>query len=189
MLPILLNAQIINLEEKDGTRIENAYYKDVNNFFDQFEGTYSYTNGTTELTMVFKKITNWYNSGYYQDLLAGEVKFVKDGVLKFDNLSRINQNLAHKYEHHIIGNSIIQPSELPVCSDCLANQKRARLIFFGRENNFGGTIFLQKLPSQMGQPEKIKIFILYSTNWSIEGQIEPQLPLISFGEYILVKQN
>ncbi|MEX0594925.1 MAG: DUF6705 family protein, partial [Candidatus Paceibacterota bacterium] len=163
LLSLSANAQIINLEEWDGTRVENAYFKDINNFFNQFEGTYTYSNGTTELTIVFKKFTNWYNSGYYEDLLAGEVKFIKDGDLKFDNLSRINQNLSNKYQHHIIGNSIITPLDRPVCADCLQNQKRAKLIFFGRENNFGGTIFLQKLPAQIGQPEKIKIFILYST--------------------------
>ena len=39
--------QIIDIQDKDGNRDTNTYYKDVNNLLNPYEGTYVYTNGNT----------------------------------------------------------------------------------------------------------------------------------------------
>lgn len=180
-------SQTINIENKDGTRIAGAYYKDVNSHLNQFEGTYRYINGNEELTIVFKKFTNLFNGEYYQDVLAGEIKFKKDGIVLFDNLSKINENLPNKYLHDICGNSIIKNTSRPVCPDCYENQKRARLIFFGRDNNDeGGAIILQKI-IENGQPERMRIYILYTNRIKIHGEPEPLPAKIRDGEYILTR--
>ncbi len=183
----LIQAQEINLEDKDGTRITGAYYKDINNHLNQFEGTYKYTQGNTELTMVFKKIVEYNNGVYRQDLLIGEVKFVKDGLILFNNLSKINTVYPNQFSHHIVGNTIIKPSSRPVCVGCTANQKRVDLIFFGRDNNMGGSIILQKL-TESNQPEKLKINIIYRNSIWLPGEPEPLDALIKNGEYVLIKQ-
>ena len=183
----LIQAQEINLEDKDGTRITGAYYKDINNHLNQFEGTYKYTQGNTELTMVFKKIVEYNNGVYRQDLLIGEVKFVKDGLILFNNLSKINTVYPNQFSHDIVGNTIIKPTSRPVCVGCTANQKRARLIFFGNDNNMGGSIILQKL-TESNQPEKLKINIMYRNSIWLPGEPEPLDALIKNGEYIMIKQ-
>ena len=183
----LIQAQEINLEDKDGTRITGAYYKDINNHLNQFEGTYKYTQGNTELTMVFKKIVEYNNGVYRQDLLIGEVKFVKDGLILFNNLSKINTVYPNQFSHDIVGNTIIKPTSRPVCVGCTANQKRARLIFFGNDNNMGGSIILQKL-TESNQPEKLKINIMYRNSIWLPGEPEPLDALIKNGEYVLIKQ-
>lgn len=184
-----LYSQIINIEGWDGEYSDGAYYKDINNHLDQFEGTYRYTSGSEELTIVFKKFTNQFNGVYYQDLLAGEIKYIKDGVILFDNLSKINQDLPNKFLHDICGNTIIKNTSRPVCPDCYENQKRTRLVFFGRDNNDnGGGMVVQKI-IQSGQPEKIRIYILNDTRIWIEGQQEPLPSKIIGNEYILTRIN
>ena len=183
----LIQAQEINLEDKDGTRITGAYYKDINNHLNQFEGTYKYTQGNTELTMVFKKIVKYNNGIYFEDLLIGEVKFVKDGLILFNNLSKINTVYPNQFSHDIVGNTIIKPTSRPVCVGCTANQKRARLIFFGNDNNMGGSIILQKI-TEANQPDKLKINIMYSRSIRLAGEPEPLDALIKNGEYVLIKQ-
>ncbi len=183
-----IHSQVINIEDKDGTRLNGAYYKDVNNHLNQFEGTYKYTSGGEELTLVLKKFVNNFNSVYYQDLLAGEFKYVMNGVTIFDNLNKINQNLPNKFLHDVSGNSVINPSVRPVCEDCTTNQKRAELVFFGRNNNTrGGSIILQKI-IENGQPEKLRIRIFYNDFIQIEGEQERLDSVILSSEYILVKQ-
>jgi hypothetical protein len=187
LISISINAQILDLEEKNGTRINGSYYKDVYNNLNQFEGTYKYENGTEKITMVFKKIINFYNGEYYQDLLVGEVKYEINGAVKFDNLSKINNNYPNPFSHDICGNSIITDLDRPVCIGCTPNQKRARVIFFGRDNNDGGTLILQKI-IESGQPEKLKIWIRYNNRVLIDGELEPPGPLIKNGYYTLTKQ-
>ena len=183
----LTQAQDVNIEGWDGEYTSGVYYKDINNHLNQFEGTYKYTEGNTELTMVFKKIVKYNNGVYYEDLLIGEVKFVKDGLILFNNLSKINTVYPNQFSHHIVGNTIIKPTSRPVCVGCTANQKRVDLIFFGRDNNMGGSIILQKL-TESNQPEKLKINIMYRNSIWLPGEPEPLDALIKNGEYVLIKQ-
>ncbi|CAM3982946.1 DUF6705 domain-containing protein [Flavobacterium antarcticum] len=184
---LFAQSQVVNIEGWDGTRIDGVYYKDVNNHLNQFEGTYKYTEGNTEITMVFKKIINYYDGVYYEDLLIGEVKFVKDGLILFNNLSKINTVYPNQFSHHIVGNTILEPTNRPVCVGCTANQKRVDLIFFGRENNMGGSIILQKI-TQGNQPDKLKIDIMYLGSIWLPGEPKPLDALIKNGEYLLIKQ-
>jgi hypothetical protein len=184
----IIHSQIVDIEYWDGEEVTGTYYKDLNNHLNQFEGTYKYTTGSEEFTLVLKKFVNNYNSVYYQDLLAGEIKYVKNGIIIFDNLNKINQNLANKFLHDICGNSVIKSFDRPLCDDCIINQKRVKLIFFGRNNNQrGGNMVLQKI-IEHSQPQKIKIKIFYSNFVQVEGDAERLDPIIPSGEYTLIKQ-
>jgi len=178
-------SQVINIKDKNGTRQNGAYYKDVDNELNQFEGTYQYVNGNDELTIVFKKHVHFYLTPYAEDLLLGEIKYKKNGLVLFDNLSKINDNLTNKYDHDICGNSLLtNTGHRPVCDDCQPNQYRVSLIFFGRSNNArGGSIILKKF-TENGQ-EKMKITVLYL------GAISSPIldPLIPWGDYVLTRIN
>ncbi len=189
LLSIKCSSQTVNIKDKDGTRTNGAYYKDVDNELNQFEGTYQLitNNGNDELTIVFKKFTNQYNTKFYQDVLAGEIRFKKNGVTYFDNLNKLNLNLPNKYLHDICGNSLIENDTRPVCEDCSANQFRARLIFFGRNNICGGYVILQKI-IENGQ-EKIKASFYHDCNEYYPGQSENPNPYLVAGDYILTRIN
>ena len=182
-------SQIINLKDKDGTRIDGAYYKDVDNELDQFVGTYKLisNNGLDEMTMVFKKFVNYYNNKFYQDILVGEMKYKKDGVLYFDNLNKINENYQYKHKHDIAGNTLLANQTRPVCYDCTPNQYRAELIFYGRSNNngCGGYIVVKKF-TENGQ-EKIKVTFYFVYDGQVEGEPENPKSYFPGGDYILTK--
>ncbi len=178
------SSQVINLKDWRGDVINGAYYKDIDNELDQFVGTYQLisNNGNDEMTIVFNKIENFsLPNTYAEDLLVGEIKFKKDGILYFNNLNKINENYTNKYLHDICGNSLIANLTRPVCNDCATNQFRARLTFFGRNNNCGGYVILQKIND--GQ-EKIKASFFLNCG-TFEENRESFIP---GGDYILTKQ-
>jgi hypothetical protein len=186
LLSLSCASQIINIKDKDGTRIDGAYYKDTDNELDQFVGTYQLigNNGLDEMTIVFKKFSNYYNTKYYQDILVGEIKFKKDGILYFDNLDKINANYQYKHKHDIAGNSLMTNLLRPVCNDCWPNQFRADLIFFGNNNNCGGNVILQKIIDN-GQ-EKMKVSFWLDCGSVADGAVEP-IPFIPGEDFVLTK--
>ena len=82
LLSINCKAQspIIDIIDDDGSEVNGAYYKDVNNLLNPFEGTYVYTSGSTTLKIVLVKKVLQYNSQYYEDLIIGEYQYKKYGV-------------------------------------------------------------------------------------------------------------
>lgn len=58
----------------------NAYKKDLNNDLDKFTGTWKYSNGSTELTVVIIKKEQVYNGSFYSDELAGNYRYLENGV-------------------------------------------------------------------------------------------------------------
>lgn len=179
-------SQSVNIKNWNGNYVANTYYEDIDNELNQFEGTYQFTNGNNELTFTFKKQLKYYNTSYYQDLLTGEYKYKEGGVILVDNLNRINQNLLNKYSHDICGNTLIYNDMKPNCDNCLPNQLRADLIFFGRSNNDnGGSIVIQKF-NENGQ-EKIKIIIFYLARIINPGDAMPLDPKLPSGEYTLTR--
>jgi hypothetical protein len=62
---------IFPLEDWDEEQ-SNAYYKDLDNELDTFEGTWLYTNGNTSWKIILKKEITFFNDKYYEDLIVGE---------------------------------------------------------------------------------------------------------------------
>ena len=189
LVTISCQSQTINLKDWRGDIAIGAYYKDIDNELNQFAGTYQLlgNNGLDEMTIVFKKFVNYYNSKFYQDILVGEMKYKKDGVLYFDNLNKINENYQYKHKHDIAGNSLIANQTRPVCNDCSPNQYRADLIFYGRNNNnhCGGDLILRKF-IENGQ-EKIKASFYFHPAGQVEGEPENPKSYFPGGDYILTK--
>ena len=98
---------IIDLNDRNGTIINGAYYKDVNNLLNQFEGTYVLNDGVNYLKIVFQKKTMQYTGSCYQDLLIGEYQYKENGVEKINTLSRLTTPLQHVYHHAIHGNHFL----------------------------------------------------------------------------------
>ena len=54
---------------------ENAYYKDTNNFFNDFEGTWIATKGNKTLKIVLLKKIKSYTGKIYTDYVSGEYEY------------------------------------------------------------------------------------------------------------------
>src|SRR5574343_283128 len=127
----IINAQtpIIHLEDKDGSRLNGAYYKDIDSVFNNYEGVWEYSNGLDTLKIELRKITFQFLGRCYEDVLVGEIKYVKNGVEKANTLSEINANYGKEKRHTISGNTILTSPQRLICTDCAPGEKRVYLGF------------------------------------------------------------
>ena len=100
---ISCKAQIPIKSIYDDTDINGAYYKDTNNDFDKFVGTWKYTNGITSLTITLQKKAQYHKfhsngDNYYLDVMVGEYKYIENGVEKINTLPFLSQNFDDPYK-------------------------------------------------------------------------------------------
>ncbi len=90
------NPIIALFEGSKSPRTMNAYYKDTYGDFDRLVGTWKYSNGTEEFTIILKKKEmNLYNESlpmvYYTDYLYGEFKYIDNtGTTLINTLANID---------------------------------------------------------------------------------------------------
>ncbi|WP_299116173.1 DUF6705 family protein [uncultured Winogradskyella sp.] len=116
---------IKSIDSLDWEYQNNAYYKDLNNDLDAFEGTWLYTNGNTSLKMVLEKRTMQFNGDYYTDLIVGEYQYIKNGVEKINTLNQLSQDLGEN--HSIEGNFTRKTCEVSPVDDCVDGEIRLQL--------------------------------------------------------------
>ncbi|CAM4366458.1 DUF6705 family protein [Flavobacterium terrigena] len=193
ILTISLNcysqSPIIDIIDKDGTRTTNAYYKDVNNLLNTFEGTWLYTNGATSLKIVMIKKMQQFNGRYYEDLIIGEYEYKVNDVIVISTLSELNNNYSNQSSHSIAGSSIMNNNNRPICTNCTVNEKRLRTGFEDPVRDSYGTMIVKKTTQNGLEAIQIKTRLSgYGTPW-IEGQPQPPTDFtVPAGEYILIKQ-
>ncbi len=82
---------IISIEQDDinDDTEENVYVKDLDNIFTPYFGTWKWedTSTNTSFTIEFSKIEMVYDGVYYEDLLIGKYRFIKNGLEIFNSLN------------------------------------------------------------------------------------------------------
>ncbi|QNK78347.1 hypothetical protein H7F37_04470 [Winogradskyella sp. PAMC22761] len=119
---------------------ENAYYKDLNNELNSFEGTWLYTDGNTSLKIVLEKRLMQFNGDYYTDLIVGEYQYIENGIEKINTLSDLNLNLGE--EHNIFGNSLYSDCNYIPVDDCVDGEIRLYLAIYDTLNSLSSAIIL-----------------------------------------------
>ena len=170
-----------------GNRVKGAYYKDTKNQLNAYEGTYIYTNGTTSLKIILKKMMSTVPTNlYYEDIIVGEYQYIENGVEKINTFSKFNIGSPYKNTLHTIkGNLLLQGTELG-CPDCAPTEKRLNVGFVD-------------IPSHSNASPQIRIItsagksaIKFSFHWEMrmhkEGDPPNINPILPMGEYILIKQ-
>lgn len=168
-----------------------VYYKDLNNVLGPFVGTYLYNDPATNTSfkiILQKKLQSSLGS-FYQDMLIGGYKYIKNGVVKVDveNYFLDNESSSNQV---IIGYMILTGNHIIDCDDCLPNEKR----IYGsiRDPNSSGYVdklFIRKIT--VNNQEAIKIYIHHSMEeMRVPGMPSfitlPGYPL--FEEFVLLKQ-
>jgi hypothetical protein len=181
--------------------VQNAYYKDLNNFFTPYVGTWIYTNGNTTLKITLRKrllfhVTNDIKT-YYTDYLIGEYQYIENGVEKVNTLYDININYPDIYSYNLYSISPVGKNNYPKCQECAENEKRLvmhlnepsrRHIWGGIDNNFILRHFVEN------GIEKLKIWFVYTGNGiqtinSMDGELTDLSTFsLPYGEYTLIKQ-
>jgi hypothetical protein len=199
----LTNAQspVIDLLNQGAGHEQGAYYKDTNNYLDEFVGTWIFTNLSTNTNLeirLFKKIMNQSNNNTYEDILYGEYKYVENGVEKLNTLSNLSINYTNVENYGIDGNYLLDKKSAPLCIECTSNQKGIGLIitengkeisynFKARVFNIGGQFIMKALIYSDG----ISFKGLPSTGNQIKDLVRQGIDVgvtIPIGYYDLIKQ-
>ncbi|MBN9285192.1 MULTISPECIES: DUF6705 family protein [unclassified Flavobacterium] len=180
--------------------VENAYYKDVNGFLNQYVGTWIYSNGNKMFKVVFAKKPMMYVSSfknYYEDYLAGEFQYIENGVEKVNTLANLSNSYSNIRDYNLYSVAMMKKDSYPLCPECGENEKRL-LMFFNEPsrrniwNGIGNNFVIRKFVEN-GQ-EKLKVQFVYTGHGleTLNTMDGPSTNINSFsvpyGEYILVKQ-
>lgn len=82
--PIISTVDFANNDDID--LVDGCYFKDVENKFTPFIGTWKWESGTSSLEIQFSKLEMVPSEDIYEDLLIGKYRYVEDGVEKFNSL-------------------------------------------------------------------------------------------------------
>ncbi|WP_430410938.1 DUF6705 family protein [Kordia sp.] len=177
---------VVGLTQKKGSIPDNIYYKDIDGDLDKYVGTWIYANETTSFTITFRKVIQSFNGKWYDDLLVGDYKYVKNGVVVMDYLSRINDLTVNNGQHYIYGNRIIYPYQDVDCDGCTHMERRIDLFFDDPERrHLDFALVIRYL--NINNVEKIQANLRVTDI----GTVPPNAPLdtrIPYGNYTLIKQ-
>ena len=128
----------------DKFETQGAYYKDIYNDLNRFEGTWIYTNGSTSLTVMLQKkemqFTDYGYINFYVDALIGEYQYIENGTEKVNTLTNLLVDYTDYYDYNIVGNSITKPviGNPDICIGCDPNDVKVILSFSDPERDIFG---------------------------------------------------
>lgn len=188
---------------QDYGAINNAYYKDVNGFQDQYVGTWLYTNGNTSLKIIFQKKSQIrvgeVGDSFFSDFLVGEYQYIENGIEKVNTLNYINTNYGSNIwdveKHNLNGDITRRATSYPKCTFCNPNELRLALSLSEPQyTNWTGLAnsFILKTFSESGVT-KLKVWFV--SNIQVAPEDANGTPVtnfagfsLPFGEYTLIKQ-
>ena len=180
---------IFPIEGRDWKRIAWAYYKDTNNVFNDYEGTWLYNGGGITYRIKLKKLTYSLLGSYHQDVLVGEYQFINNGVELVNTLSNINNTSNNQSDYKMWGSMIYTTPFWLNCTDCAPNEKRVHL-GFGDLNSaitkLTASMTLKK--TTVGGQEAIKAYIGYPGPMMFRDGDPIPVPTIPSGWYTFIKE-
>jgi hypothetical protein len=195
---IMAQSPILDINTDEYPRTENAYYKDIDNFYDQFVGTWVYTDATKTIRFRFVKKEMFYNQSvrnYYKDYLVGEMQYIENGVVKINSLDSVldNHSSILDYSLHSIGKTY--NDLFPRCLECPENMERMAMKYNEPTNDDVslGAAFVMRRADENGV-QKIKVQYVFTEGPS-GVQFDFETPstttgfTIPYGDYTLVKEN
>lgn len=177
--------------------ITNAYYKDVNNFQNQYEGSWLYSNGSTSLKITLVKKAMFYNAApldkYYEDLLIGEYQYIENGVEKVNTLTNLNTNHSDYLDYNLYSVARVKKYDVTVCYECAEDEFRILMsLNEPSRRNLGGLSndFIIRRFSENGI-EKIKVWFVktgLTKAYNDYGDTNIENYSLPYGTYVLTKQ-
>lgn len=181
--------------DQEGYGSDNIYYKDIDNDYNCFEGTWLYSNGNTSLKVTLqKKIMKHVQSqffNYYTDAIIGEYKYIEDGIEKINTLPSLSQDYEDPFEYNISGGYISKIGD-PRCSNCGPDDIKVSCSFGDPERDILGmeAQFIMRHYTE-NSIEKIAVTFIGGgmlANNPNGGPQEFTSYNLPFGEYTLIKQ-
>jgi len=194
LLAAISNAQINSTEPTSIVDIETAgdiiepdtYLKDINNFYNPFEGTWLYSNGITSLKIVLTKNIMQPWQGYFFDDLIGQYEYKENNIVIRSTLNNPDNYNCGMYGSHLLKNN--QSGGGIACPNCPTNERRVTLTIWDYDRDLGGHIYLKRITVN-GLPA-LEGFILGSGVGSYDVTNPPQYfyMAIPTGTFVFIKQ-
>jgi hypothetical protein len=179
---------VVNTTETDYTILpNNCYLEDSNSYLNPYVGEWKYINGSTSLLIKLRKIINYNNGTYSEDLLIGEYQYIENGVEKINTLSNFDTNYPDQYYHNINGNFLKTNDNIPKCQDC-GNLPRISLVYSDPIKDVAGNISIGIYDVEAVKVNISTVGLRYFTNTAGNIQSEDVGITIPDGWYILEKQ-
>lgn len=133
-LSLACKAQELNIYETLPSETPpNAYRKDIDNFQNQFVGTWIFQNGQEYLEVRFiKKEMMWRPepTQFYEDVLVGEYKYIdSNGIIKVNSLSNLNINHTNVFNYNLRSGAKLVLDSYPFCPSCPNGTERLYMHF------------------------------------------------------------
>lgn len=188
-------AQITQIVPIETTRVqpEYTYFKDLNNLFNKYEGSWKYENGNTSFTIILEKNEESYDSNFkhYFDVLTGEYNYIENGTTIVNTLPLLTQNPNNINNRNIGGGYIANNDQVLVCDDCAPGEKRVKLYFNDPERDYlNPSLILQMVQEEntlLDQEGIIKVTLI-GTGGFIPNENSPTETRVPYGEYMMIKQ-
>lgn len=169
---------IINIDGNYQPNIPNAYYKDVGNKLNQFEGTWVYDDGVDFIKLVLVKKLQTTVWNHYEDYLVGEFKYKHSGFEIINTLGNLSNTLSDPRHYGINGNDFWY-NHSPF-SDFTNDNFRLKLSI--NENDCISILEMRRVI--LNGQQAIQIY-----KWkSLETTFSVCYPIIPEGFYYLIKQ-
>ena len=190
---------VIDLHTSDFTNIENTYYKDIENFYGQFVGTWVYSDDVKTIRYRFAKKDMFYyqsQKSFYYDFLVGEMQYIENGVEKINSLNRVDLDFDIIFKYSMSSIAKIGYSFIPLCHECPHDVKRLAMSYDEPTNDDFelSAIFVMRRVVE-DSVEKLKVQYKPNTMASGESQRDMSQPstttdfTIPYGDYTLVREN
>ncbi|RZJ84385.1 MAG: hypothetical protein EOO20_21300, partial [Chryseobacterium sp.] len=184
-------APVLSIFGDRGSRISNAYYKDNNNDFDKFVGTWKSSVGNNVLTITFQKKPMHYMSGYptpfYEDILIGGYIYSVNGNALVNTMSQLSAPPTNVFNFNLLSIDILRTFSVPACNECAPNERRISMEFTDptrtEVQGLSATLVLRHVVEN--GVEKIKAKLIQTGNVIYDlGTTPPYYSFnVPFGEY------
>ena len=178
---------IVPMKQLGGNPTENVYFKDTDNFLDNFVGTWKYQNGNEEFTMIIKKKLFYDYKAYHKDILYGEYKYINpSGSTLINTLDKIDYPYIGMGYHRITGANFIHNNQYFKCTDCTNGEFRVKSYFTDPDRKY----IVMNIIFRYINPTTIKATIYKTVVMSSASSPanQPEEPQIPEKEYTLTKQ-
>jgi len=183
VIPCLFSckAQTVGLDAPYDTP-GGAYYKDLNNELNKFEGTWVFNDGIKTLTIVLEKIEQVSIDEDFHDMLIGEYSYIVDGSEIVNTLSNSDN------QSNIAGGYIHKKTDYPGCIDCSESERRIDMYFNDPERSYLSNGIVVRYLLNETNPEKLEVVIYQSGGGILPEEDSPIVPKVPYGTYIIEKQ-
>lgn len=194
------NAQVFDLYETLSSETPpNGYRKDINNFQNQFIGTWVYQNGQEYLEVKFiKKEMFWRPAPtqFYEDFLVGEYKYIdNNGIERVNSLNNLNVNHARIFNYNLRSGAKLNNNSFPLCQNCPIGTERLYLDFDEPANDDFGLdagFVIRRVFENGVEKLKVQFYHENAPSGRKKGDITQTSTFTEFslpyGDYTLIKQ-